>query len=170
MTFCPHFNGPSPCDLIYIVQQLFVHVSIDGLLETCDAHVYGYLMIYWCCSGRVRERGREFTNDSVHTVVDICNENLSTFFDKLLEKSVWVADMFNNIAKWFETISGKKLHVAGPKEFFCSQGHCSTWHTLHVWLTTFRLRHMMRMCFLMTLWHTCTLDIVKFCSDLVRTS
>ena len=93
MTSCPHFNGPSPCDVIYIVQQLFVHVSPDGLLETCDAHVYGYLMIYWCCSERGREKGREggkkkgreFTNDSV---VDICNENLSTFFDKLLEKSV----------------------------------------------------------------------------------
>ena len=61
MTSCPHFNGPSPCDVIYIVIQLFVHVSSDGLLETCDAHMYGYLVIYWCCSESEGERegGRE---------------------------------------------------------------------------------------------------------------
>ena len=29
-------------------------------------------------------------------------------------KCVLTADMFNNVAKWFESISGKKL--AGPKE------------------------------------------------------
>ena len=44
--------------------------------------------LYWRCSESEGEREggkkkwREFTNDSVHTVVDICNENLSTFFDK----------------------------------------------------------------------------------------
>ena len=68
--------------------------------------------LYWCCSESEgeRERGREggkkkwreFTNDSVHTVVDICNENLSTFFDKLLEKCMLIANMFNNVAKWFK--------------------------------------------------------------------
>ena len=44
-------------------------------------------------------------------------KNLSTYFWQVvlvLEKCVWIADMFNNVAKWFESISGKKL--AGPKE------------------------------------------------------
>ena len=54
----------------------------------------------------------------IHIVkIIFCNKNLSTYFWQVvlvLEKYVWIADMFNNVAKWFESISGKKL--AGPKE------------------------------------------------------
>ena len=49
--------------------------------------------------------------------LEILLKNLSTYFWQVvlvLEKCVWIADMFNNVAKWFESISGKKL--AGPKE------------------------------------------------------
>ena len=49
--------------------------------------------------------------------LEILLKNLSTYFWQvvlMLEKCVWIADMFNSVAKWFESISGKKL--AGPKE------------------------------------------------------